>query len=90
MQASGKLMRVLRKVAEPFRRRTPTLPGTERPYLWEQSYPPGIDWQAEIEIRPLPELLDQAAEAYGEQTCVSFRGRRFRYREIADQVNRAA
>ena len=90
MQASGKLMRVLRKVVEPFRRRAPTPPGTERPYLWEKSYPPGVDWQAEIKIRPLPELLDQAAEAYGEQTCISFRGRRFRYREVADQVNHAA
>ncbi|NQU59977.1 MAG: long-chain fatty acid--CoA ligase [Rhodospirillales bacterium] len=84
-------MRTLRSAANPFRRRrTPTPPGTKRPYLWEKSYPPGVDWQADIKTRPLPEILDQAVKAYGEQTCVSFRGRRFSYREIADQVNRAA
>ncbi len=91
MRMGTKFWRTLGTIAEPLRwRRMPTPPGTERPYLWEQSYPPGVDWQAEIETRPLPELLDQAAEAYGEQTCISFRGRRFRYREVADQVNRAA
>lgn len=91
MRIDTKLWRTLRTIAEPLRRRRMrTSPATERPYLWEQSYPPGVDWQAEIEIRPLPELLDQATEVYGEQTCISFRSRRFCYREVADQVNRAA
>jgi long-chain acyl-CoA synthetase len=90
MRINSKILRSLKSVIKPFWRRPPTPPGTERPYLWEQSYPPGVDWQAEIDTRPLPELLDRAAAAYGEQTCISFRGRRFRYREVAAQVRRAA
>ncbi len=91
MRINSQLWRSLKSAAKPFWwRRTPTPPGTERPYIWEQSYPPGVDWGAEIKTQPLANLLDQAAEAYGEQPCISFRRRRFLYREIADQVRRAA
>jgi len=90
-QTSSKLLKSLRAAAGPFRRRRRSgSPGGERPYPWEKSYPPGIDWQAAIEAKPLPELLDDAVAAYGEQPCISFRGRRFSYRQVADQVNRAA
>ena len=59
MRIDTKLWRTLRTIAEPLRRRRMrTSPATERPYLWEQSYPPGVDWQAEIEIREtLPKTL---------------------------------
>ncbi len=91
MRIKSRILDALKSAAKPFRRRrTPPPPGTERPYPWEKSYPPGVDWRAEIETKPLPELLDEAAEAHGGQTCISFRGRRFSYRDVADQVNRAA
>lgn len=91
MRINSQFWRSLKSAAIPFwPRREPTPPGTERPYLWEKSYPQGIDWQAKIETRPLTDFLDQAAETYGEQPCISFRRRRFLYREIADQVRRAA
>ena len=55
MRINSKILGALKSAAKPFwRRRTPTPPGTERPYLWERSYPPGIDWQAKIDTRPLP------------------------------------
>ena len=91
MRINSPFWRSLKSAVKPFwRRREPTPPGTERPYLWEQSYPPGVDWNAKLETGPLTDLLDKAAEAYGEQTCISFLRRRFLYREIADQVRRAA
>ena len=31
------------------------------PWPWQKSYPPGIDWDARIEPRPLYRLLDDAA-----------------------------
>jgi len=69
-------------------------PGTPVPagdgYPWEKSYPQGIDWHATIIPVPIPEMFDRAAAAYGDHTCLSFRGRRTSYRETADQVNRAA
>ena len=62
----------------------------QRPYPWERSYPADIEWQSTIDPQPLTSLLDRAVAAYGEQACINFRGRRTLYREVADQVDRAA
>ena len=90
MRISGKIGRAFRTLAGSLRRRR-AQPAQETggTFPWEKSYPADIDWRADITPRPLPDLLDEAA-AYGDQTCISFRGRRFKYREVADQVNRAA
>ena len=91
MRISGKLRRAFRTLAGSLGRRgAPPTSETGGTFPWEKSYPADIDWRADITPRPLPDLLDEAAAAYGDQTCISFRGRRFRYREVADQVNRAA
>ena len=91
MRMSGKLRRAFRTLAGSLGRRgAPPASETGGTFPWEKSYPADIDWRADITPRPLPDLLDQAAAAYGDQTCISFRGRRFRYTEVADQVNRAA
>ncbi len=91
MRISGKIGRAFRTLAGSLgRRRAPLAQETDGTFPWEKSYPPDIDWRADITPRPLPDLLDEAAAAYGDQTCISFRGRRFRYTEVADQVNRAA
>ena len=91
MRISGKLRRAFRTLAGSLGRRVARPPSeTGGPFPWEKSYPADIDWRAEITPRPLPDLLDEAAAAYGDQTCISFRGRRFLYRDVADQVNRAA
>ena len=91
MRMSGSLRRAFGALAAPFkRRRAPLPPAIGAAFPWEKSYPADIDWKAEITPRPLPDFLDEAAAAYGEQTCISFRGRRFRYRDVAVQVRRAA
>ncbi len=91
MRMSGKLRRAFRTLAGSLGRRgAPPTSETGGTFPWEKSYPADIDWRADITPRPLPDLLDEAAAAYGDQTCISFRGRRFRYTEVADQVNRAA
>ena len=91
--------RALRGILSPLRRRHPTAPTPapqppqqprERPYPWERSYPEGLRWDAEIAPKPLTALLDDAAAAYPDNVCINFRGRRYRYREIADLVDRAA
>ncbi len=79
MRMSGKLRRAFRTLAGSLGRRgAPPTSETGGPFPWEKSYPADIDWRADITPRPLPDLLDQAAAAYGDQTCISFRGRRFR------------
>ena len=75
----------------PLRRARPSDPAVEdRPHAWEASYPSGIDWNAAIEKQKLTRLLDDAVAAFGEQPCIKFRGRSFRYNEIGDMVERAA
>ena len=59
-------------------------------YPWESSYPEGIDWHVEIEPRPLPSLLDDAAADFPNNVCINFRGKTTKYREVAALVNRAA
>lgn len=61
-----------------------------RPYLWEAAYPPGVDWGAKIEPKPMTRLLDDAVAAHGDRTCIRFRGRSFSYTEVGDLVERAA
>jgi len=84
MRISGKIGRAFRTLAGSLRRRR-AQPAQETggTFPWEKSYPADIDWRADITPRPLPDLLDEAA-AYGDQTCISFRGRRFKYSEVAD------
>jgi long-chain acyl-CoA synthetase len=54
----------------------------EAPYPWLKSYPPEVDWFAEIPSKPLYELLDDAAAIHAGRTCVEFKGRQFTYAEI--------
>jgi long-chain acyl-CoA synthetase len=87
--------RALRGIMTPLWRRRGAVPAPAvepavRPYPWERCYPEGIDWDAEIAPRPVTALLDDAAEAYGDGVCINFRGRRYRYGEVADLVDRAA
>ena len=65
-------------------------PAWGRPYPWERSYPEGIEWDVTFEPIPLPTLFDRAAAEHEARTCIDFRGRRYRYREVADLVARAA
>lgn len=87
------LQRAIRAVLAPIWARRPMvaapLPGA-RPYPWEDSYPVDIDWEAAIEPRPLTACLDDAVAEFADRTFISFRGKRFRYGEVGDLVDRAA
>lgn len=90
---SGGLTRAKRALLGLFPRPAPAereAGASERPYPWERSYPDGISWEVAFAPQPIPAFLDQAAEAFGAKICIDFRGRRYRYREVADLVNRAA
>ena len=93
MPLAARLHLALRTVLAPIRSRRRTVaapPPGGRPYPWEGSYPPGVDWDATIEPRPLTKFLDDAVADYGDRGCISFRGKRFSYREVGDLVDRAA
>ena len=59
-----------------------------RPYSWLKSYPANIDWHAPLSTHPLYQLLDEAEDRYAEHTAIEFKGRRYTYRELGEQVRR--
>lgn len=59
-------------------------------YPWLKSYPPEVDWAADIPIKPLYALLDEATHLHAANPCVEFRGRQFSFAEIKLLSDRAA
>ena len=57
---------------------------------WLKSYPPGIDWQAELKPRPLYRLLDDAAARHGDKSCIDFLDRRWSFAQIKALSDRFA
>ncbi|HZH25584.1 MAG TPA: long-chain fatty acid--CoA ligase [Azospirillaceae bacterium] len=58
--------------------------------IWLKTYPAGLDWRAEIPVRPATDLLDETVRAYGDRPFLDFLGKKYRYREIAGLVDRFA
>ncbi len=59
-------------------------------YAWIKSYPAAVDWYRRYEATPAGQLLDSAVARYPDQPCTNFLGRRLKYGEIGDRVERAA
>ena len=57
---------------------------------WLKSYPPGIDWQARFQPRPLYRLLDEAAAQHGPKPCIDFLDRHWSFTEIKELSDRFA
>ncbi|MEM7443455.1 MAG: long-chain fatty acid--CoA ligase [Pseudomonadota bacterium] len=64
--------------------------GAATTYPWEATYPDGIDWRAPIERYPLHQLIEDAAEQFGDRVCADFMDKTWTYGQIADQVDRFA
>ena len=41
---------------------------------WLKSYPPGVDWHAELEPQSLPNMFDEAVASHWDNVCTSFLG----------------
>ncbi len=61
-----------------------------RPYVWEQSYPPGVVWDAPLEVGTVPGLLARAAAAFGSRPFLDFHHTRWTLAEFAERVERLA
>jgi long-chain acyl-CoA synthetase len=61
---------------------------SERPYVWEKSYPPGIRWDTPIVTMTLPELIERSAARFPDRPAIEFRGRRILYRDLVDETRR--
>ncbi|HEX4569606.1 MAG TPA: AMP-binding protein, partial [Dongiaceae bacterium] len=59
-------------------------------YPWLKSYPSDVDWGAEIPVKPMHLLLEEAAARFADRTCIDFLDRRYSFAEIGRLADRAA
>lgn len=59
-------------------------------FPWIKSYPPGVHWDAELPVMPVPQLLDDAARKWAGLPALEFMGKRITYHELQSLVDRAA
>jgi long-chain acyl-CoA synthetase len=58
-----------------------------RPLPWEKSYPPGVVWDAPIEVGTLPGLLARAVTRYDAKPAFEYRDRKITYAEFGRRVD---
>ena len=63
---------------------------TPAEYPWERSYPPDVDWHADIPTAPLYQLMDDAVAKFAGRPCIDFMNKRYTYAQIGALVDRAA
>jgi len=66
----------------------PGQPWSERP--WTRSYGPGVPASLVLPEGSLVDLVDQSVRRYGAKTALEFFGARTSYRELGNQISRAA
>jgi len=57
---------------------------------WIASYPPGVNWDAHLDLSAVQDILTRAAEQWPNNPAVDFMGRRLSYGELDTLVNKAA
>jgi long-chain acyl-CoA synthetase len=62
--------------------------GEER--LWEKSYPPGVRWDAPIEMATLPALFDAFTELWADKPALEYRDQKTSYAELRAGVEAVA
>ncbi len=62
--------------------------GEERP--WERSYPPGVRWDAPLEISTLPAMLDAFTAQWGPRPAFEYRDCTISYAELREAVDSLA
>jgi long-chain acyl-CoA synthetase len=62
----------------------------KKAYPWEKSYPKGVEWDVNINPRPLFTMLEKSAEKYPDNLCLEFEGTEYTYAETLSLVNKVA
>jgi len=57
---------------------------------WLAAYPPGIDWAMPLPPMTVTAIFEAAVARFAERPCLDFMGRRWRYAEVGQLVQRAA
>ena len=61
-----------------------------RPFAWEDSYPPGLAWDAPVHVSTLPALLDRAVAANADKPAVIYRSATLSFSALGAAVERLA
>ncbi len=61
-----------------------------RPFAWERSYPPGLQWDLNPPEMTLPEHLQNCVTAHGHQLFLDYRGVEISYAEFGRKVHQTA
>ncbi|MET0431417.1 MAG: long-chain fatty acid--CoA ligase [Hyphomicrobium sp.] len=65
-------------------------PVTDKPPLWVDHYPKGVDWRMPIATETIPALLDRATRRFPKKPALSFLGRVTTYEGLAAEVEKVA
>jgi long-chain acyl-CoA synthetase len=57
---------------------------------WIKSYPPGVNWNADIPLMPVQEILESSAARWPNASAIDFMGRRISFADLNDMANRVA
>ncbi len=60
-----------------------------RPFPWEKSYPPGVNWDVAIEPTTITAKFDAAVIEHAKRSAIDFRGRPIGYADLGAAVARA-
>lgn len=63
---------------------------TRRPFAWEQSYPPGVDWAAPLKTGTLNDLMAEACTRFADRPALSYGPVTASYGELASLIDCAA
>jgi long-chain acyl-CoA synthetase len=58
--------------------------------LWEKSYPPGVRWDAPIDMAPLPAMFDAFTAKWAAKPAIEYRDRQITYAELREAVDEVA
>lgn len=59
-------------------------------WIWEKSYPTGVSWAIDIPARPVYDVLDKAVANWPKSYAIDFLGKRLKFADLGDLVDRAA
>jgi long-chain acyl-CoA synthetase len=63
---------------------------SKRPFAWEKSYPPGMEWDFKPEPSVLSRIADTTVARYPEHRALEYRGHVLSYADFGHRVNSAA
>jgi len=67
-----------------------TIKNSDGTYIWEKSYPKGINFKAEMISQPLFHILDQTVRKYPQNISLSFLGHEYTYQQLGILTDKIA